>query len=635
LAVSACVVSVHPASPRSRCRGVWTVALVTGLALLGLVAAQPASANHEGTPTSVSVAPAQTSVTIPASIKLTVSADRDLYGTGYRVSVIDEDNGITLGSCSGTCDLYGGTSWADNSNPQPRHFHGELRGPDGGLVATSGQVTVEVRKHVWSVVSVVPNPTSRVVPGSIQFVATLDHTTYGTPYSIYIYDEDDPAFPTTCNQYICGRYFNRQWADNLNPKPARVRVEVRNASGDVASNTVVGFAQFRRFIFSPSLSFSSQTGTNGSVIHKATVTTPSTDPSLYGTPYRIKIKKADGSEVCSSPQVGCTATVNVGQTYRGVVEDSQGRNFGQSTAWTMTESGPQAAQVGDVDLAALAAAAGGVDICTRLALSPLKTDVIEPQTSAGDQWEVCAAAAAAGASAVAVLLAVADTPGGEANLLWLQADVAKEAPSAESEPDPDDATAPRPVPPPFLPDVYKLAQKLAQNQDIPQSMADEVANQCLFLHWRAGLSGKDDCGELPIFASGSDVPEATVHDLQALAYSFRWVPLNAQWVRLNYRHQDLTPGYRYWMNSEDECQGRVPGVTACDEYPFWATMQGGPESIPRPHLKLIDFIDNRDQGLRYGNFIQACHMATGDPFLGIPLAPELGIPTQTKLCNGH
>jgi hypothetical protein len=89
------------------------------------------------------------------------------------------------------------------------------------------------------------------------------------------------------------------------------------------------------------------------------------------------------------------------------------------------------------------------------------------------------------------------------------------------------------------------------------------------------------------------------------------------------------------MNDEPECQARIPGVTSCDEYPFWATMQGGPFAVKQPHLDLIPFLDSRDQGLRYGNFVTICHMNTGDGFLGIPLAPELGIPTQTRICNGH
>jgi hypothetical protein len=44
-------------------------------------------------------------------------------------------------------------------------------------------------------------------------------------------------------------------------------------------------------------------------------------------------------------------------------------------------------------------------------------------------------------------------------------------------------------------------------------------------------------GRRPIFASGNDIPEATVHDLKALAFSLRGLAPKAQWVRLSYRHQ--------------------------------------------------------------------------------------------------
>jgi hypothetical protein len=318
-------------------------ALATCVALVTLaVACEPAFANHEGTPSSVSLVAEKASVTIPESIKLTANASPHLYATGYSVVVVDDDSGTTLGnSCSQTpCDKYGSTSWSGNADPQPRHFHAELHGPGGGVVAMSGQVTVAVRKHVWDIVSVVPSPTSQVVPGSVQFVATLDHTTYGTPYSIHIYDVVNPGPPTTCNQYQCARYVARQWSDNVSPKPGRVRVEVRDASGDIASNRVYGEAPFWRFIFTPTLSFWTQS-TSGTVVHKASARLATGDPSLYGTPYRIKIRKADGTEVCSAPQVGCDATVSVGETYRAVVEDSQGRNFGDSGAWTLTADGPR------------------------------------------------------------------------------------------------------------------------------------------------------------------------------------------------------------------------------------------------------------------------------------------------------
>jgi hypothetical protein len=110
-----------------------------------------------------------------------------------------------------------------------------------------------------------------------------------------------------------------------------VRVEVRGPSGDLASNVVEAEAPFRRFIFPVGLSFSSYTNTSGNVVHEATATT---NRSMYGTPYRLKIKRADGSELCSvNNNDWCRASVSVGGTYRGVVEDANGRNFGDSGAW--------------------------------------------------------------------------------------------------------------------------------------------------------------------------------------------------------------------------------------------------------------------------------------------------------------
>ena len=175
----------------------------------------------------------------------------------------------------------------------------------------------------------------------------------------------------------------------------------------------------------------------------------------------------------------------------------------------------------------------------------------------------------------------------------------------------------------------KLADTLVQqNPTLTQPIADEIAWQCQWLSAPLGLNARRECLGQPIFASGNDVPESTDHDIEALAY---WPP----WVSLNYRHSDETPGERDWMNAEDECQGRISGVTSCDEYPFWSSMQGGPFAVKQPHLKLISFSDNERQGSRYGNFVVNCQMSTGDAFLGIPLAPELGIPTQTRVCNGH
>lgn len=391
-------------------------------------------------------------------------------------------------------------------------------------------------------------------------------------------------------------------------------------------------APFRRFIFTPTLSFWTQTYPNGNVVHRAGARTISTDPGLYATPYRLKIKKADGTELCSAPDFGCDATVTVGDTYRAVVEDSQGRNFGDSGAWTLTAEGPKQEVIDDVDLAHLASLfASSSAVCNALAEYP-GSHLMEPPSTLSDQYRVCVVSANAGKTKVDVLRDIATGIGGAAALggLWyLQREGVRPGPPPGTPWTPDDVTAPRPVPLPLLPQVDKLADTLVQqNPTLTQVIADELAWQCQWMTAPLGLNAKRECASKPIFVSGDDVPEATNHDIEALAQR----PL---WLQLNYRSASETPGDRDWMNSSEACQGRVPGETACDEYPFWATMQGGPFGSPTPHLKLISFADNQLQGSRYGNFVVNCHMATGDAFLGVPLAPELGVPTQTRICNGH
>jgi hypothetical protein len=593
--------------------------------------APTAFANHEGTPTSVSVVAAQSSVTIPSSIKLTVSADRHLYGTGYSVAVVDEDKGVTMGPCGNPCDLYAGTFWADNANPQPRHFHGELRGPGGVVVATSGQVTVDVRKHTWNVVSVVPNPASRFVPGSVWFEATLDETTYGTPYSIYMSDLDSTSPPTTCNQAACGKYIWRQWADNVNPKPGRVRVEVRNAAGDIASNTVDAEAQFRRYIFSPSLSFSTQAGTNGAVIHKATVTLAPSDPGLYGTPYWIKIKKADGTTVCSAPQAGCTATLGVGESYRGVVEDSQGRNFGDSGSWTLTGSGPESAVVDGVDLALLAKQVSADDICaTALVSGGPSTN----NNSVPDTYEACEAKRLAGASPLEILRDIAVIGGGLLVLHMLEADemTPQFPPGTVPEEWETMIAAPPPAAQQFRED--ELADRLqALNADLSAPAANDVARQCLYLLGKRGLNGRAECLGYPIFVSGSDVPAATKHDLGAIK---SW-PL---WTLLNYDGRGKAKPGKGWYTSVDPCDKPYDGqLFNCHEYPYFSTLQGGPEPAGgrRPIVDVIDAEDNQAQGRHLQNrFYRKCGIdgrVDNPAFLSLPVSPVGPIPTL-GICNG-
>lgn len=66
--------------------------------------------------------------------------------------------------------------------------------------------------------------------------------------------------------------------------------------------------------------------------------------------------------------------------------------------------------------------------------------------------------------------------------------------------------------------------------------------RCLWLASAAAINGAQKCGALPIFASGSDVPQATQHDLEALAS-----PNGPEWVFLNYEGPDK-PGSGWQRN---------------------------------------------------------------------------------------
>jgi hypothetical protein len=219
-------------------------------------------------------------------------------------------------------------------------------------------------------------------------------------------------------------------------------------------------------------------------------------------------------------------------------------------------------------------------------------------------------------------IATAVAAGTAIGALWyLRSQALRPLPTPGTPTIPEDAEAPRPIPLPLLPQVQDLAGTLvAQNPGLSQQQADEAANQCLFLVGRTAVNAEQECANLPIFASGDDVPEATIHDLEALASHYPW-------VRLNYEFGETKPGAG-WQT----CPGQQPGQQ-CDEYPFFATLQGGPSAIPTPHLKAINGIQNMSQGGKYGAFSQTClARQTGRPFLGIPLPPAWGVPTLA-LCN--
>ncbi len=90
---------------------------------------------------------------------------------------------------------------------------------------------------------------------------------------------------------------------------------------------------------------------------------------------------------------------------------------------------------------------------------------------------------------------------------------------------------------------------------------------------------------------------------------------NPQWAQAN--HWKAKGRTRSWYVSVDpSCSGTVTDNTACHEFPFFSTQQGGPNQDPPTKLKQINASDNRFEGLvKLKSFYRAgaggCYMASG------------------------
>jgi hypothetical protein len=183
----------------------------------------------------------------------------------------------------------------------------------------------------------------------------------------------------------------------------------------------------------------------------------------------------------------------------------------------------------------------------------------------------------------------------------------------------------------------KLGEDLQTNNakaELTKEEAKRIAESCLKDTAQAEdiSDGEKECETLPIFASGNDVPTATEHDLIALAEYPKWVLLNYE----SSEAKETKGEKREWYNGLGGCSTERPEGDSCDEYPFYATKQGGPSDTPTPSLKWINASDNSKQGGKYGNFVTSCKMAerssTAYAFLAIPLLPVFKMPT-VYLCN--
>jgi len=289
----------------------------------------------------------------------------------------------------------------------------------------------------------------------------------------------------------------------------------------------------------------------------------------------------------------------------------------------------------DIDNLGLALMAGGVtasQVCDFTAFVPGTNFA---HTSTTDQTDACeVASAASGATMRSVLARILATGlAGDAVIAAIALEFVGDGcqpaapPTWTAQPNPA-APTPR-TPPAAVPDgiwrITQKARKLAALNQVDETTANVVTEQCLKLVAIAftGADPYSTCSSEPIFLSGqSDVPEATNHDIEALAQNPAWIGLNRK----------LGPNDGTWKNSDPICQAKLTGQH-CDEYPFLSSQQGGGAATPRPSLKAIDGTQNSLQGTRLGQFYSVCAVQDGDAFLVVPVPPFAPTVPTLAMCN--
>lgn len=330
----------------------------------------------------------------------------------------------------------------------------------------------------------------------------------------------------------------------------------------------------------------------------------------------------------------CYTSVTAGHVYNATIRDRAGHVFGISPSYLATSGTTGVEQTEDgLDLVKIGLLFGSTtDVCDLLVTYPYGTHT---RSSVNDQWYECETAVAARYTMSEVLRAVSLS--GTGVLMWLMyeqlaptLDPPFQAPDFEFP-----VTFPQPWPVDEIANSYMLQ---ARGNTITQDDAITATGACLWWAARASLS-RSACDRMPIFFTGADVNKATTHDAQQIF-------LHPEWVKLNYEARAAKADHdRDWYLRTDYCADEPhEDSEQCDEFPFYASEQGGPLARNPPvHLQYINGIDNVRQGGFYGNFIQSCGLRTGTPqeganatggtaFLVIPLMPALHIPTF-YLCN--
>jgi diaminopimelate epimerase len=592
--------------------------VLASIAVQAGLMAPVASAEPPPPPPSVSLAAESTSVKVSETIHLTATAASDVGPTPYYIRIFNADTHSEVAKCgSGTTCTYSLTvGWEENEHPTAHHFYSEVSGGSEGLYTRSGEVTVNIEPYVFTV-SVTATPSSVTIPESYSLKAISNRDVGPTPYYIKIIENGTNSQVAQCGSGTeCTTTINSSWSENGEVHLHGYHAVVANSTYTAGTSGTASVAVLPFFFtVSLTLTYDHSEEREGHLVEwdKAVA---KTDRDVGPTPYWLAIRKDGSLDTRCGSGTECSAIVEAGHTYTADVENGEGRSFGGSV-------------ISSVNVASLAGLFSGAStICTALLTDPYQTHYAG--SSVGDQELACEAAIGRGATAAGVISAVAATTGGTAALWWLlhEGTVAQpgfEAPKpTEADPYPAPTTLPEAWP---IREVADILEAKNASAELTKEQTEEVARRCLWYMSEAG-NDSSECENLPIFLSGSDVPTATRHDLKALAS-------HPQWVRLNYESGTAKEEHgstREWYKGLGGCAGEKPEGDSCDEYPFFASQQGGPSASPTPSLEYIVATDNSEQGSKYSGFRSACKLSEGAPFLAVPMPPSLGIPT-TRLCN--
>lgn len=160
-----------------------------------------------------------------------------------------------------------------------------------------------------------------------------------------------------------------------------------------------------------------------------------------------------------------------------------------------------------------------------------------------------------------------------------------------------------------------------------------AARECVQALVNAGAAltaAGDECSTKPVLFPGGAPglgQEAAAHVRDVLVGT----PL---WVRLDYvsGEQKLASGVtRQWYKNYPQCKPSTPG-TECDEFPMYASVQGGPAAAAQNPLALRRILtaDNKAVGTAHGVMVTACGLTSAtaagpapggkSEFLVVPLA---------------